>query len=102
MKITPLYDRILVEIINSEQKSAGGIILTKDQNQKSLTGKVRAVGEGHVDKKTNVVTPLKVQVGDIVLFSKYATTEITSCHCQSELNLVVMREEDVLAIVVEE
>jgi chaperonin GroES len=65
--LKPLHDRILIKRFETEQKSAGGILLVSDD--KSTKAEVLAVGDGYVDKDGKV-TPLYVQVGDIVLLSK--------------------------------
>ena len=73
-KIKPLYDRVLVKRIESEQKSAGGIIIPDTAQEKTQIGVVEAVGEGKLlaDGK---IRPLNVKVGDKVIFGKYSGTE---------------------------
>jgi chaperonin GroES len=95
MNIQPLYDRILVQVIEEEYTSASGIVLTQEKNQKATTGKVLAVGSGHRSKDHQHLTPLQVAVNDIVIFSQYASIEISH---QPASNLVIIREDDVLAI----
>ena len=93
MALKPLYDRVIVERIEEDAKSAGGIIIPDTAAEKPTQGKVAAVGTGKVvDGK---VMDLTVKVGDRVLFGKYAGTEV-------ELDgkkVVVMREDDIMAIV---
>ena len=74
VKIKPLYDRILVKRIESEQMSAGGIIIPDTAQEKTQIGLVEAVGEGKIlaDGK---IRPLNVKVGDKVIFGKYSGTE---------------------------
>lgn len=95
MNILPLYDRLLVQVIDTEQTSSGGIILTKEQNQKAVSGHVLAVGKGFRNKDSSYISPLTVKVGDTIIFSKYSCTEI---HIPNQDNLFIVREDDVLAI----
>lgn len=73
--LKPLGDRIVVETMANEEKSAGGIILPDSAQEKPMIGKVTAVGSGKVLENGKVI-PLEVKVGDRVLFGKYAGTEI--------------------------
>jgi len=91
-KIRPLYDRILVKRLEEiEEKSPAGIIIPDTAKEKGQTGKVLAVGEGR-RSESGTVTPLKVKVGDVVFFAKYAGTDIGKEH-------MMLREDDILAIV---
>ncbi len=94
MKIRPLGDRIIVERIDEEETSKGGIIIPDTAKEKPQEGKVVAVGKGKVleDEK---IQKLEVKKGDRVLFSKFAGTEIT---LEGEERLI-LREDDVLGIV---
>jgi chaperonin GroES len=94
MKLKPLYDRVVVKKIEVEQKTSGGIILPDTAKEESQIGEVIAVGEGRL-LDNGEIRPLKVKVGDKVLFSKYAGNEIK---LDGE-ELLVIREEDILAIV---
>lgn len=96
MKLKPLYDRVVVKKVEVEQKTAGGIILPDTAKEESQIGEVIAVGEGKVLENGDV-RALKVKVGDKVLFSKYAGNEV---EIDGE-KLLVIREEDILAIVEE-
>jgi len=96
MKLKPLYDRVVVKKVEIEQKTAGGIILPDTAKEESQIGEVVAVGEGRLLEDGKVV-PLKVKEGDKVLFSKYAGNEVK---IDGE-ELLVIREEDILAIVEE-
>ena len=94
MKIRPLQDRVLVERIEEEEKTKGGIIIPDTAKEKPQEGKVVAVGSGKVNEEGKV-TPLSVKAGDKILFGKYSGTEI-------KLNgneYLIMREDDILGIV---
>ncbi|HXK23522.1 MAG TPA: co-chaperone GroES [Myxococcota bacterium] len=93
-KFRPLHDRLLVQRLDEEQKSRGGIIIPDTAKEKPQQGRVLAVGPGRRDDKGEVV-PLDVRTGDTVMFAKYAGTEIK---IDGE-DRVILREEDVLAIV---
>jgi chaperonin GroES len=96
MKLKPLYDRVVVRKAEMEQKTAGGIILRDTAKEESQIGDVIAVGEGKL-LENGEIRPLKVEVGDKVLYSKYAGNEI---EIDGE-KLLVIREEDILAVVEE-
>ncbi len=93
MKIRPLQDRILVERIDEEKTSKGGILIPDTATEKPQEGKVVAVGKGKV-LEDGTIQPLEVQKGDRVLFAKYGGTEIT---LEGEERLI-LREDDVLGI----
>jgi chaperonin GroES len=94
MKLKPLNDRVLVKRLESEEKTAGGLYIPDTAKEKPSRGKVVAAGPGKLadDGKR---TPLAVKAGDLVLFNKYAGTEIS---IDGEEHLV-MREDDILAII---
>jgi chaperonin GroES len=94
MKIKPLADRLLVKQLEPEDKSKGGIILPDTAKEKPKEGKVEAVGPGKV-LEDGKIQPLAVKVGDHILFSSYAGTEIK---IEGE-EYLIMKEEDVLAII---
>ncbi len=94
MKIRPLYDRILVQRIEEEQRTESGIIIPDTAKEKPIMGKVIAVGDGRL-MDNGQIQPLKVKEGDKVLFSKYAGTEIK---IKGE-EYLIMREDDILAII---
>ena len=94
MKIRPLQDRIIVERIDEEETSKGGIIIPDTAKEKSQEGKVVAVGKGRV-LEDGKIQKLDVKKGDRVLFAKYSGTEIT---IEGEEHLII-REDDVLGIV---
>ena len=94
MKLKPLNDRVLVKRLESEEKTAGGLYIPDTVKEKPSRGKVVAAGPGKLadDGKR---TALAVKAGDLVLFNKYAGTEIS---IDGEEHLV-MREDDILAII---
>ena len=94
MKLQPLNDRIVVKRTEEEEVSKGGIIIPDTAKEKPIQGKVLAVGTGKVLDDGSKM-PLDVKKGDMVLFSKYAGSEV---NIQGE-ELLIMREDDVLAVV---
>jgi len=92
MKIRPLDDRIVVQPLEAEEKTAGGIVLPDTAKEKPQKGKVIAVGKGKLldDGKR---APLSVKKGDMILYAKYGGTEIKV----EGKELLIMRESDVLA-----
>lgn len=96
-KIRPLGDRVVVEPLEAEEKTKGGIILPDTAKEKPQEGKVVAVGKGKINEKTGEVIPLEVKVGDKVLYGKYSGTEVTI----DEKQYIILREDDILAVVEE-
>ena len=94
MKIRPLHDRVIVKRLEEERTSPGGIVIPDSAAEKPVQGKVIAVGKGKILEDGNV-RPLDVKVGDKILFGKYSGTEVKVDGDE----LVVMREEDVMAII---
>ena len=94
MKIKPLGDKILVERLDAEEKTSGGIVLPDSAKEKPKEGKIIAVGEGKL-LDSGERASCQVKKGDHVLFSSYAGTEITV----DGTEYLVMSEEDVLAII---
>ena len=94
MKLQPLGDRVVLERISAEEKTAGGIVLPDTAKEKPLEGKVIAVGNGKV-LEDGKVRPLDIKANDTILFSKYAGTEIK---IEGEDHLI-LREEDVLGVI---
>ena len=94
MKVRPLHDRVIVKRVEEEEKTKGGIIIPDTAKEKPVEGVVMAVGDGKVleDGKKSA---LEVKEGDKVLFGKYAGTEIK---IDGE-ELLIMREDDIIAIV---
>ena len=93
MKINPLNDRVIVKRVEEETKTSGGIIIPDSAKEKPQEGKVIAVGPGKLDD-TGKRVALEVKVGDRVLFSKWAGTEIK---IDGEEH-VFMKEDDILGI----
>jgi len=89
LKIKPLADRVVVEPSPAEEKTSGGIIIPDTAKEKPQKGTVMAVGPGKKDE------PMTVKVGDVVLYGKYAGTEITI----DGINYMIMRESDIVAII---
>lgn len=73
--ITPMYDRLLVKRLEAESVTEGGIIIPDDSQEKPAEGEVIAVGRGRVGEDGDRI-PMAVEVGDKVIFSKYAGTEV--------------------------
>ncbi len=92
--IKPTEDRILVERLESEEKSAGGIIIPDTAKEKPVYGTVLAVGPGKV-KECGSCVPTNIKVGDKVLFTQWGGTEIKA----GDKKLLIMKESDVLAII---
>ena len=93
MKIRPLHDRVIVKRLEEERVSAGGIVIPDTAAEKPVQGKIVAVGKGKI-LEDGTIRPLDVKVGDKILFGKYSGTEVKIDGDE----LVVMREEDVMAI----
>jgi chaperonin GroES len=91
--IKPLGDRVVIEALDQEEKTASGIVLPDTAKEKPQEGKVVAVGSGTLKDGERI--PLEVKVGDRVIFSKYAGTEVKI----DGRELLIMRESDVLAII---
>lgn len=94
MKITPLGERIVIKILESEEKTKSGIFIPDTAKEKPQMGEVIAVGSGRVLENGQKIA-LDVKVGDKVLFAKYAGTEVK---LDGE-EYMVLKESDVLAIV---
>ena len=95
MNIQPLGDRVVVKPLEAESKTKGGIVLPDTAKEKPQEGKVVAVGKGKV-LDSGSLQPLEVKVGDKVLYGKYSGNEITTKEGEE---LLIMREEDILAII---
>jgi chaperonin GroES len=93
MKLKPLGDRLIVQAIEEEETTAGGILLPDTAKEKPQKGKVLAVGDGKLSEDTGKRVPLDVSEGDEVLYSKYGGTEIKV----DGKDLLVLRASDVLA-----
>ncbi len=97
MKLRPLSDRIVVQPIEREAKTASGIILPESAREKPQEGEVIAVGPGARNEKGEHM-PLDIKVGDIVLYAKYAGTEVKL----DDEKMLILREGDILAVAVVE
>jgi len=75
MKFRPLHDRVLIKVLDSEEKTSGGIIIPDTAKEKPQEGEVVAVGPGAMND-TGKLAPMDVKVGDIVLFGKWSGTEV--------------------------
>lgn len=92
--LRPLGDRIVIELVESEEKTASGIVLPDSAKEKPQEGRVVAVGTGRVLESGERVA-LEVSVGDRIIFSKYSGTEV-----KFEGNeYLILRENDILAVV---
>ncbi|AUS07713.1 co-chaperone GroES [Laceyella sacchari] len=92
--IKPLGDRVVLEAVEKEEKTASGIVLPETAKEKPQEGRIVAVGAGRVDEKGNRIA-LEVKEGDLVIFSKYAGTEVK----YGEKEYLILRESDILAVV---
>jgi len=95
MSIQPLGDRVVIKALEAENKTKGGIVIPDTAKEKPQEGKVVAVGKGKVTD-AGALQALEVKVGDKVLYGKYSGTEITTKEGEE---LLIMKEEDILAIV---
>jgi chaperonin GroES len=96
MKFRPLHDRVVIERIDAEAKSAGGIIIPDTAKEKPQQGKVIAVGPGGRDESGKLI-PIDVQVGDRILFGKWSGTEVKI----DGREYLIMKENDIMGVLVE-
>lgn len=94
MKVKPLHDRVLIERIEAESKTAGGIIIPDTAKEKPSEGKVVSVGEGLRDENGKRIA-LDVKKGDRVLFAKWGGAEVKV----DGKELLILKESDILAII---
>ena len=94
MKFRPLHDRVLIESLESEEKTAGGIIIPDTAKEKPQEGKVIAVGPGSKSEDGKIV-PMDVKVGDRVLFGKWSGTEVKI----DGKEYSIMKESDIMGVV---
>ena len=94
MKFRPLHDRVVVRRLDSDEKTAGGIIIPDSAKEKPMEGKVVAVGPGARNEKGDLIA-LDVKAGDTVLFGKWSGTEVK---IDGE-DLLIMKETDIMGIV---
>ncbi len=92
-KIRPLQDRLIVERLDGEEKTASGLFIPDSAKEKPQQGKVIAIGKGRV-RDDGTVQPLDLKEGDKILFGKYSGTEIKI----DGTEFLIMREEDVLGV----
>jgi chaperonin GroES len=96
MKFRPLHDRVVVERIDAEGKTAGGIIIPDTAKEKPQQGKVIAVGPGGRDESGKLI-PIDVKAGDRVLFGKWSGTEVKI----DGVEYLIMKESDIMGVLVE-
>jgi chaperonin GroES len=94
MKFRPLHDRVLVQRMESEDKTAGGIIIPDTAKEKQMEGKVIAVGSG-AREETGKVQPLDVKEGNAILFGKWSGTEVKI----DGQDYLIMKESDIMGII---
>src|ERR1700755_456209 len=96
MNLQPLGDRLIVEVLEEEEVTVGGIVLPDTAKEKPQRGKVLSVGPGARNEQTGEHVPMDVAEGDEVIFSKYGGTEVKL----GSDEVLILRESDVLAKVV--
>ena len=94
MKFRPLHDRVVVERLDSDEKTAGGIIIPDSAQEKPMQGKILAVGSGARDD-SGKIQPLDVKEGDTILFGKWSGTEVKI----DGKDLLIMKESDIMGII---
>jgi chaperonin GroES len=94
MKFRPLHDRVVVQRIDAEEKTKGGIIIPDTAKEKPQEGKILAVGPGGRDEAGKLIPP-DVKVGDRVLFGKWSGTEVK---LDGE-DLLIMKESDIMGVI---
>jgi chaperonin GroES len=94
LKLKPLGGRVIVEPIEQEEMTAGGIILPETAKEKPQEGKILAAGPGDRDEDGERI-PMEVQIGDKVLYAKYSGTEVK----MDGKKLLILRESDILAVI---
>ncbi len=92
MKVTPLYDRVLLKRLEEQEVKKGGIIIPDTAKEKPQEAEVIAVGKGRMTEDGKII-PLEVKKGDRVLIGKYSGTEVTI----DGVEHVILREEEILA-----
>src|SRR3974377_2027820 len=93
MKFRPLHDRVVLERIDAEERSSGGIIIPDTAKEKPSQGEVIAVGPGGRDENGKLI-PIDIQVGDRVLFGKWSGTEVKI----DGQELLIMKESDIMCV----
>jgi chaperonin GroES len=97
MRFRPLHDRVVVERLEAEEKTLGGIIIPDTAKEKPQQGQIIAVGPGGRDEAGKLI-PLDVQVGDRVLFGKWSGTEVKI----DGTEYLIMKESDIMGVLPEE
>tara|TARA_A100001011_G_scaffold352252_1_gene392935 strand:- start:530 stop:826 length:297 start_codon:yes stop_codon:yes gene_type:complete len=93
MKFRPLHDRVLIKVLDSEEKTSGGIIIPDTAKEKPQEGEVVAVGPGAKNDQGKI-SPMDVKIGDIVLFGKWSGTEVKI----ENKEYSIMKESDIMGI----
>ncbi|MBA1338326.1 MAG: chaperonin GroES [Pelagibacterales bacterium] len=93
MKFRPLHDRVLIKVLDSEEKTAGGIIIPDSAKEKPQEGEVVAVGPGS-KSEDGKISPMDVKVGDTVLFGKWSGTEVKI----DGQEYSIMKESDIMGV----
>jgi chaperonin GroES len=93
MKFRPLHDRVVIERIDAESKTAGGIIIPDTAKEKPQEGKVIAVGPGGRDENSKLI-PIDVKVGNRILFGKWSGTEVKI----DGVEYLIMKESDIMGV----
>ena len=96
MKFRPLHDRVVIERIDAEAKTAGGVIIPDTAKEKPQQGKVIAVGPGGRDENGKLI-PIDLKVGDRILFGKWSGTEVKI----DAREYLIMNESDIMGVLVE-
>jgi chaperonin GroES len=96
MRFRPLHDRVVIQRIEAEAKSAGGIIIPDTAQEKPQQGRVTAVGPGGRDESGKLI-PIDVKVGDRILFGKWSGTEVKI----EGVEYLIMKESDIMGVLVE-
>jgi chaperonin GroES len=94
MKIKPLHDRVVIQRLDQEDMSAGGIVLPDTAQEKPMRGKVVAMGPGKMLDDGKVI-PMAIKQGEEVLFGKYSGTEVK----MDGIDYMVMREDDIMGVI---
>ena len=94
MKLRPLHDRVLVEPLEAEEKTSGGIIIPDTAKEKPMEGKIVAVGNG-ARSEDGKITALDVKSGDRILYGKWSGTEVKI----DGQDLLIMKESDIMGII---
>ena len=93
MKFRPSHDRVLIKVLDSEEKTSGGIIIPDTAKEKPQEGEIVAVGPGAINDGGKL-TPMDVKVGDIVLFGKWSGTEVKI----DGKEYSIMKESDIMGV----